>query len=280
MTTAVAWYELSAKAGLAPRNIASARSTRRASAFRKDLDRGAEMVSAAPPMPATSRRCTISRCSTPRARAATPDLEKASGLFRQAAERGVRDSQFNLAILHARGLGVPQDLVEAYKWFADRGELRRRGIRQAARHHRPGALRQRQAKAEQAIATFQPTPVGLRRERGPACRTAVGVGRQLRPASMQVGQRARRPGAEAPCRERLRSGAAGRLLGSKTMDAISRSRARPGCRRPARSTPSSSRRCRPVRPEVGGAASVPRASAGRTCLTAPLRRRLFVAGPP
>jgi localization factor PodJL len=30
----------------------------------------------------------------------------------------VRDSQFNIAILHARGLGVPQDLIEAYKWFA------------------------------------------------------------------------------------------------------------------------------------------------------------------
>ena len=30
----------------------------------------------------------------------------------------MRDSQFNLAILHARGLGVPQDMVEAYKWFA------------------------------------------------------------------------------------------------------------------------------------------------------------------
>ena len=53
----------------------------------------------------------------PRARAERPDLEKASALFRKAAERGVRDSQFNLAILHARGLGVPQDLVEAYKWF-------------------------------------------------------------------------------------------------------------------------------------------------------------------
>ena len=38
-----------------------------------------------------------------------PDLEQAAELFRQAAEHGVRDSQFNLAILHARGLGVPQD---------------------------------------------------------------------------------------------------------------------------------------------------------------------------
>ncbi len=28
------------------------------------------------------------------------------------------DSQFNLAILYARGLGVPQDLVASYAWFS------------------------------------------------------------------------------------------------------------------------------------------------------------------
>ncbi len=70
-----------------------------------------------------------------------PDLEQAAELFRQAAEHGVRDSQFNLAILHARGLGVKQDLIEAYKWFSDRRHIRRRGSRQAARHHRRGADR-------------------------------------------------------------------------------------------------------------------------------------------
>ena len=31
---------------------------------------------------------------------------------------GIRDSQFNLAILYARGNGVKQDLEESYKWFA------------------------------------------------------------------------------------------------------------------------------------------------------------------
>ena len=30
----------------------------------------------------------------------------------------VADSQYNLAILHARGLGVDQNLAESYKWFA------------------------------------------------------------------------------------------------------------------------------------------------------------------
>jgi localization factor PodJL len=31
---------------------------------------------------------------------------------------GVRDSQFNLGILYARGLGVPQDLGQAWLWFS------------------------------------------------------------------------------------------------------------------------------------------------------------------
>jgi len=31
---------------------------------------------------------------------------------------GVRDSQFNLAILYARGLGIEQSMVESYKWFS------------------------------------------------------------------------------------------------------------------------------------------------------------------
>ena len=30
----------------------------------------------------------------------------------------MRDSQFNLAVLNARGLGTPQDLQSAYVWFA------------------------------------------------------------------------------------------------------------------------------------------------------------------
>ena len=47
-----------------------------------------------------------------------PDNEAAARWFAQAAELGVKDSQFNLAILSAKGMGVPQNLEESYKWFA------------------------------------------------------------------------------------------------------------------------------------------------------------------
>ena len=38
--------------------------------------------------------------------------------FRKAAEFGVGDSQYNLAILYARGLGVQKDFEQSYIWFA------------------------------------------------------------------------------------------------------------------------------------------------------------------
>jgi localization factor PodJL len=47
-----------------------------------------------------------------------PDYTTAIPWFRKAAEHGLRDSQYNLGVLYARGLGVPQNLAESYRWFA------------------------------------------------------------------------------------------------------------------------------------------------------------------
>ncbi len=49
---------------------------------------------------------------------AKPNYAAAAHWFRQAAEHGLRDSQYNLAVLYARGLGMPQDLVQSYLWFS------------------------------------------------------------------------------------------------------------------------------------------------------------------
>jgi localization factor PodJL len=46
-----------------------------------------------------------------------PDYAGAAEWFRKAAMFGVRDSQFNLAVLYARGMGVPQDLKQSYLYF-------------------------------------------------------------------------------------------------------------------------------------------------------------------
>lgn len=47
-----------------------------------------------------------------------PDYATAAQWFKKAAAYGVRDSQYNIAVLFARGLGVSQDLVQSYTWFA------------------------------------------------------------------------------------------------------------------------------------------------------------------
>ncbi|MCL2713260.1 MAG: SEL1-like repeat protein [Alphaproteobacteria bacterium] len=60
------------------------------------------------------------------------ETNSAEQWFIKAARRGIRDSQFNLAVLHFRGIGVKQDLTEAWMWFAlaavrgDRVALERR----------------------------------------------------------------------------------------------------------------------------------------------------------
>ncbi len=47
-----------------------------------------------------------------------PDYAEAAQWFRKAGQLGIRDSQFNLGILYARGMGVPQDLVQSWMWFS------------------------------------------------------------------------------------------------------------------------------------------------------------------
>jgi localization factor PodJL len=46
------------------------------------------------------------------------NLEEAARWFGAAAELGLADSQFNLAVLYERGSGVPQSAADAYKWYA------------------------------------------------------------------------------------------------------------------------------------------------------------------
>ena len=47
-----------------------------------------------------------------------PDYAEAARWFRKAGQFGVRDSQFNLGVLYARGMGVPPDLTQAWVWFS------------------------------------------------------------------------------------------------------------------------------------------------------------------
>lgn len=46
------------------------------------------------------------------------DLPKAANWFEKAAERGVVDSQFNLAVLFESGQGLPKNIADAYVWYS------------------------------------------------------------------------------------------------------------------------------------------------------------------
>ena len=154
MTTSVLWYLKAAEAGLAPAQYRLGSIYEKGLGVPKDLTAAQRWYGRA----AEAGNVNLAVLYAEGA-GGTPDLEKASALFRQAAERGVRDSQFNLAILHARGLGVPQDLVEAYKWFGiaassgDEESAKRRDIIGEALSSSD------KAQAKEAIATFQPTPL-------------------------------------------------------------------------------------------------------------------------
>ena len=50
--------------------------------------------------------------------AGKPDYASAMDWFHRAADYGVRDSQFNLGVLHGRGLGSTQDLAQSWMWFS------------------------------------------------------------------------------------------------------------------------------------------------------------------
>jgi localization factor PodJL len=48
---------------------------------------------------------------------ASLDYSEAAAWFTRAATAGLADSQYNLAVLSERGLGVPQDERKAYFWY-------------------------------------------------------------------------------------------------------------------------------------------------------------------
>ena len=54
---------------------------------------------------------------------------EAAAWFEQAAAKGFPDSQYNLALLYEHGLGIEQDLLRAYQWYA---EAAKAGVKEAA----------------------------------------------------------------------------------------------------------------------------------------------------
>lgn len=86
------------------------------------------------------------------------DMADAAHWFARAASLGLSDSQFNLAVLYEHGDGVPQSLVEAFKWYsiaAAAGDIESKARVTALQTQLNDADK---AAAQKEIAAFRPLP--------------------------------------------------------------------------------------------------------------------------
>lgn len=113
---AMIWLELSASQGFAPAQYRLGNMYEKGEGVDRDLDKARELYlqSANNGNISAMHNLGVLLASS----GSVGEMAKAASWFRQAADFGVKDSQVNMAILHARGEGLPRDLVESYKWFA------------------------------------------------------------------------------------------------------------------------------------------------------------------
>ena len=87
------------------------------------------------------------------------DYKSAARWFRMAAERNVKDSQYNLGVLYARGSGVETNLAESFRWFSLAAA---QGDTDAAKKRDDVSKRldqQTLVAARLAVQTWVPTPI-------------------------------------------------------------------------------------------------------------------------
>lgn len=118
LAEAARWYELSAARGFAPAEYRLANLYEKGQGVERDLPRARELYEIAANKGNASAMHNLAVLLATGVGTQQPDFDGAAKWFQKASEFGVRDSQFNLAILYARGNGVTQDLEESYKWFA------------------------------------------------------------------------------------------------------------------------------------------------------------------
>ncbi|MCP8896289.1 SEL1-like repeat protein [Shinella daejeonensis] len=118
LAEAARWYELSAARDFAPAQYRLANLYEKGQGVERDLSRARDLYEKAAQRGNASAMHNLAVLLATGIGNATPDFTGAARWFQQASDLGVRDSQFNLAILYARGNGVKQDLEESYKWFA------------------------------------------------------------------------------------------------------------------------------------------------------------------
>jgi localization factor PodJL len=134
---AAQWYQQAAARGLAPAQYRLATMFERGKGVPQDLATALlwyERAAASGNIKSMHNAAVIAAGT----QVGTPNYDKAFRLFKDAAEHGLHDSQFNLAVLYERGLGTKQDNERAYFWYAMAG---RQGDADAGRRAEALALK-------------------------------------------------------------------------------------------------------------------------------------------
>lgn len=125
MAAAARWYEKAAEQGLAPAQYRIGNLYEKGIGVEGDIDKARQWYEKAAEQGNASAMHNLGVLHAMGHDGEEADNTAAAHWFQKAAELGVKDSQFNLGILSTKGVGVPRDLVEAYKWFAlvaDKGD--------------------------------------------------------------------------------------------------------------------------------------------------------------
>jgi|GEM_PF-1142456 len=112
---AAQWYEKAAQQGLAVAEYRLGSLYEKGLGVGKDMQRAKDLYQRAAEKGNTRAMHNLGVLA---AEGGKPNYTSAALWFGKAAEYGIPDSQYNLAVLLALGLGLPKDLVKSYTWFA------------------------------------------------------------------------------------------------------------------------------------------------------------------
>lgn len=112
------WYALSAERGFAPAQYRLGNFSEKGLGTPRDTAKATTLYEQAAAQGNASAMHNLAVLYAMGAAGGAADNDNAGKWFFKAAELGVKDSQYNLGILTAKGLGRPQNLEESYKWFS------------------------------------------------------------------------------------------------------------------------------------------------------------------
>jgi localization factor PodJL len=115
---AAKWYELAAERGFAPAQYRYANFLEKGHGLSVDLTQSAMWYEKAAQSGNALAMHNLAVLLTSGLLREGVQLGNAIDWFRRAAGLGIKDSQVNLGIIYAKGLGTEKNLAESYKWFA------------------------------------------------------------------------------------------------------------------------------------------------------------------